>query len=185
MTDENFTSEDFREGLKDKDFDNCVFTSCSFVTADLSNLNFFECIFISCDFSNAKFSNTSLKEVMFKNSKLLGIDFSVLNPFLLSFSFEGCILNYSSFFKLKIKKTNFKKCSLLEVDFAEAKLEESVFSECDLSGAIFEYTNLEKADFRESVNYILDPEKNKIKAAHFSKDGIAGLLIKYNIKIDQ
>jgi len=39
-------------------------------------------------------------------------------------------------------------------------------------------------DFRTSVNYSLDPERNRIKKARFSLSGIAGLLDKYDIEID-
>ena len=51
-------------------------------------------------------------------------------------------------------------------------------------GAAFENTILEKADFRTSFNYSIDPGKNRIKKAKFSLAGIAGLLEKYDIEID-
>jgi hypothetical protein len=51
-------------------------------------------------------------------------------------------------------------------------------------GATFESTIIEKADFRTSFNYSIDPEKNRIKKARFSLAGIAGLLDKYDIEID-
>jgi hypothetical protein len=50
--------------------------------------------------------------------------------------------------------------------------------------AIFENTTIEKSDFRTSFNYLIDPEKNRIRKARFSITGIAGLLDKYDIDID-
>jgi hypothetical protein len=43
---------------------------------------------------------------------------------------------------------------------------------------------LEKADFRTSYNYSINPEVNRIKKAKFSTAGIAGLLCKYDIEIE-
>ena len=54
-----------------------------------------------------------------------------------------------------------------------------------ISKAIFENTILEKADFRTAYNYAIDPEINKIKRARFSSFGVAGLLQKYDIDIEQ
>jgi len=71
-----------------------------------------------------------------------------------------------------------------ETDFTETDLTSTIFETCDLQRAIFYATILEKADFRSSFNYSLDPERNRIKKARFSRLGIAGLLDKYNIEIE-
>jgi uncharacterized protein YjbI with pentapeptide repeats len=71
-----------------------------------------------------------------------------------------------------------------EVDFTECDLCNSVFDNCDLTGAAFDKTNIEKADFRTSFSYIIDPEKNRIKKAKFSLTGLPGLLNKYDIEIE-
>jgi len=86
---------------------------------------------------------------------------------------------------MKLKKLIFKNCNLTEVDFTEADLSAALFDHCDLAKALFENTILEKADFRTSYNYSIDPEMNKIKKARFSTPGIAGLLDKYDIDIEQ
>ncbi|MEM4663148.1 MAG: pentapeptide repeat-containing protein, partial [Candidatus Diapherotrites archaeon] len=111
--------------------------------------------------------------------------FDTCNEFGLSFSFEGCQLNHSSFYKTKIKKTIFKDSELLETDFTEADLTNAVFDKCNLTQAIFDHTILEKADFRTSYNYTIDPEINRIKKAKFSITGLAGLLYKYEIVIEK
>ena len=110
--------------------------------------------------------------------------FENCDQFLFEVDFDNCVLNLSSFYKLKLKKTRFKDSNLSEVDFTETDLAGSYFDNCDLSGARFERTILEKADLRTARNYSIDPELNKIKKAKFSIHGIAGLLDKYDIEIE-
>ena len=95
------------------------------------------------------------------------------------------MLNFSSFYKLKLKKTHFQKCTLHDVDFTEADLGGALFDNCDLARAAFENTILEKTDFRTSFNYSINPELNRIKRAKFSKEGVIGLLDKYDIEVEQ
>jgi fluoroquinolone resistance protein len=115
---------------------------------------------------------------------MLGLRFENCNPFGLSVSFESCILNHSTFYHLKLKKTSFKSLKLQETDFTGCDLSGSLFDNCDLSKATFEDTNIEKADFRTSFNYSIDPESNRIKKAKFSLSGIPGLLDKHDIEIE-
>ncbi|MDQ6813405.1 MAG: pentapeptide repeat-containing protein, partial [Bacteroidota bacterium] len=109
---------------------------------------------------------------------------SVCNDFLFSATFENCQIDYSSFYKKKMKKALFENCSLKEVDFTEADLAGAVFKNCELYQAIFNQTILEKADFRTARNYSLDPELNKIRKAKFSYPDVTGLLSKYGIEIE-
>ena len=60
-----------------------------------------------------------------------------------------------------------------------------MFDNCNLLQAIFDHTVLEKADFRTSYNYSIDPEINRMKKARFSISGISGLLDKYDIDIEK
>jgi uncharacterized protein YjbI with pentapeptide repeats len=103
---------------------------------------------------------------------------------LLSFSFEGCILDYSSFSRLKIKGTIFNQCKMEEVDFVESDLTSASFHACDLTRASFEKSILIGADLRAANNYSIDPESTRISKAKFSLDGIPGLLDKYDIVIE-
>lgn len=131
-----------------------------------------------------KLNETALQDVQFKDCKMLGIGFDTCNSFSLTFAFDGCQLNHSSFFQLKIKKTKFKDSQLQGVDFAECDLTKAVFNNCDLAQAIFDNTILEGADFRTAYNYSIDPESNRIPKAKFSVSGISGLLEKYDITIE-
>ena len=71
-----------------------------------------------------------------------------------------------------------------EVDFSNADLQKSIFDGSDLSGAVFSMSNLEQADFRNTINILIDPELNKVKKSKFSQSSLSGLLTKYQIEID-
>ena len=184
IQDKKFDKEDLINELAFADYENCLFNNCDLANADLSKRVFIDCEFISSNLSSAKLSKTAFKTVKFKDCKLLGLHFNDCDPFLFEVGFENCQLNFSSFYKMKIKKTIFIDCNLSEVDFTQADLTNAVFDHCDLSSAKFENTILEKTDLRTSHSFSINPELNKIKKAKFSIHGIAGLLDKYDIEIE-
>ena len=163
----------------------CIFQNCKLSDSNLGNLSFLECEFIDCDLSNCDLKNTKFMEVNFKDCKLLGIRFDTMSQFLIKLSFNGCNLNYSSFYKVNLKKTKFINCDLAEVDFTETDLKESFLESCNLKNAIFDNTNLEKADLSTSQNFVINPSQNRIKKAKFSKENLAGLLSDFDIVISQ
>ena len=150
----------------------------------LSNNQFIECLFVECNFSLSRIKNTGLKGVHFEKCKLVGLNFSEVDPFLLNLKFTDCHLNLASFYKLKLKNITFKNCTLNEIDFVQTDLSDAIFDNCDFKLAVFDNTNLEKTDFSSSYNYSIDPEKNNIKKAKFSKDGLSGLLEKHELIIE-
>jgi fluoroquinolone resistance protein len=183
--DEKFEKIDFTTNpLPVGEYDHCVFLKCNFSNADLSNVQFTDCEFIECNLSSVKLNKTALHDIAFKSCKLVGLQFDKCQEFLFSANFDDCILSFSSFYKLKIKKTVFRNTTLHETDFTDTDLTGAVFERCDLARATFENTTLEKADLRTAFNYSIDPEINRIKKAKFSRDGIAGLLEKYEIVIE-
>ena len=180
-----FTREDFTiNPLPTAEYDNCTFNGCNFNAASLNGIVFTQCRFEDCNLSNAKTSGTAFKEVAFINCKLLGVQFSTCNAFLFAVGFEGCYMQLASFYKMKLKGTRFINCPLGDADFTEADLTNAVFKDCDLRNALFENTILEKADLRTATNYTIDPENNRVKKAKCSKEGLPGLLYKYNIDIE-
>jgi fluoroquinolone resistance protein len=176
---QDFTGIPFGKG----EYEKCTFTSCRMAGADLSGIQFSECIFTDCDWSNANIRKTSLRDVQFHTCKLLGLHFQHCEKFLFSPSFENCVLDLSSFYKMNLKKGKFVSCRFQETDFTECDLHSALFRNCDLGRAVFFHTILEKADLSTSWNYTLDPEENKIKKAKFSREGLAGLLDKYELEI--
>jgi uncharacterized protein YjbI with pentapeptide repeats len=83
-----------------------------------------------------------------------------------------------------MRQAKFSNCDLHETDFSMAELIQSTFDQCNLAGAVFDATNLEKADFRTSFNFTINPVTNRIKKARFSKDGLEGLLTHLDIIIE-
>ena len=177
---QNFTEKKFIFG----EYERCTFTNCNFSNVDFSEMIFSDCVFENCDLSTAKLKETAFKDVKFKSSKLLGLHFGDCKIFLLSFNFENCILNYASFYKLKIKNTIFKDCRLEQVEFIETDLTNSTFDNCDLHKTKFVNAILENSDFRSAFNFLIDPEINKMRKAKFSMENCVGLLSKYNIVIE-
>ena len=115
---------------------------------------------------------------------MLGLNFEKCNDFAFSIKVENCQLNHSIFYKQKLSKKLFAKSKLQEVDFTDCNLNSSVFDDCDLLNTIFDNTDLQNADFRNSYNFTIDPENNKVKGAKFTLETVVGLLNKYNIKIE-
>lgn len=183
--DEIFDKVDFTEKpLPKGEYDGCQFINCNFSNADLMNIDFSDCEFIGSNLSMATIMKTGFKNVRFNNCKLLGLHFNNCSPFLFEVKFDNCLLNLSSFYKLKMAKTTFINSTLHEVDFVEADLNNALFNNCDLLNATFDDTILDKADLRTAYNYSINPERNKIKKAKFSVVGIAGLLSQYDIVIE-
>lgn len=176
---------DYAGGVRfESDYEACRFIGCRFVSTDLSGLNFDGCRFENCDLSMALLMKTAFRNVCFTDCKLLGLRFEDCNRFGLSFVFRNCILQFSSFYRLKLKGIRFETCKLNEVDFTEADLSGALFSDCDLTAAVFDRTILEKADFRTAYRYAIHPENNRIKGARFAFPGVLGLLARYDIDIE-
>ena len=184
IVDEVFEKVNYSQlGFQRGEYECCKFINCDLSNSDLSGSTFVDCLFEGCNLSMVKVVSTALRDVSFSNCKMLGVQFSACNPFGLTLSFSNSILNHSSFYKLKLQKSIYRKLKLIEVDLSEVDFSNSLFDECDFSGANFDNTILEKCDFRTSFNYIIDPERNRVKNAKFSLMGVPGLLSKYGIDI--
>ncbi|WP_036600884.1 pentapeptide repeat-containing protein [Olivibacter sitiensis] len=185
LLDKTFSKADLEQNpLVKGEYENCVFNNGQFAHGQLGGYKFIDCVFNDCDLSLAQLNRTVWQNVTFRGCKMLGLRFDTCEAFGLSFAFENCQLHHASFYGTKIRKTIFKKCVLHETDFATSDLSGSVFDGCDLTRALFDRSNLEKADFRTSYNFVIDPEINRIKKAKFSLSNISGLLVKYGIHIE-
>lgn len=184
--DKTFTGAVFTQiPLLKGEYTGCKFQNCDFSNANVSGIQFHQCEFLSCNLSLANLTKTVFSSVSFKQCKMLGLRFDHCSSFGFSVYVEGCMLDHSSFYRMKMKKTSFKDSKLQEVDFGECDLSAAIFENCDLIGATFDQTILEKADLRSSFNYIIDPEQNRLKKAKFSVAGCKGLLAKYDIIISE
>ncbi len=185
IIDMTFENKDFSEQkLPSKEYDNCIFINCDFTNTDISVVSFLECRFDTCSFNKTLNKKTSFQEVIFYSCKMLGMNFSNCSDFLFQVEFDRCHMDYTSFYDFPLKNTLFNHCSLKEVDFTAANISGAILNECDLYGAIFDTTIAENADFRSAINYIIDPERNKIRKAKFNISGVLGLLSKYDLEIE-
>jgi fluoroquinolone resistance protein len=170
--------------LNRQEFELCVFNNCDFFETTFYGVVFIDCQFNDCNFSMAKLNDTALRGAKFFRCKMMGVVFDKCHPLLFTVQFNDCILDYSSFSKLKMKLTNFKGCSIIEAQFVESDLTGSSFVECNLYRTAFQQSVLEKVDFTTSRNYSIDPSQNRMKKAKFAVAGLPGLLEKYGIIVE-
>ncbi|WP_299703787.1 pentapeptide repeat-containing protein [uncultured Pontibacter sp.] len=172
------------KAIKGREFEDCVFKNCDFSNGDFSHNRFTDCEFVGCNLAMLKLLGSTLNNVTFKESKLTGINFSECEEFLFTVRFETCLMDYTSFLRRKMPKTHFIDSSLKNAVFEHANLTKARFDNTDLAGAAFERTILNEADLVTAFNYIIDPELNNIKKARFSQSGLAGLLTRYDIRVE-
>lgn len=170
-------------GLLKGEYENCVFENGDVSDVDFSGFVFNTCVWVDCNMSLIKTNKTAFRNNKFIRCKMLGIHFNHCNSFGLSFLFEKCLLQHSSFVGVKMKKIKFIECNLQEVDFSESDLAAAEFHHCDLYRATFDNTNLESADLHTSFRFTIDPEINRVKKTKFSLEGLKGLLEKYDLNI--
>ncbi|HYD91021.1 MAG TPA: pentapeptide repeat-containing protein [Flavobacterium sp.] len=179
---EEFTNKIYsHDEIMYKDFERCTFVGCDLTQCNYTGTAFIDCTFIGCNFSEAKVNYVSLRGVLFNNCNFTGVNFSMVDTLLFSAEFKDCILNYAKFYTLKIKGTIFTDCSLTAADFMSTDMTGAMFDNCDLHKAVFIDTIANGTDFTTSYNYTIDPERNKLRRARFSQDGLRGLLEKYDI----
>lgn len=160
----------------------CVFNTCDFSNMSIKNTNFEDCTFRQCNFSLTKLFNF-LSKIRFIECKMTGTDFSGIGKFSDSLYFENSLMNYATFFGVKLREMYFTGCNLNEVSFEEANITSTVFDNCDLMRATFFNTDLERVDFSTSYNFSINPTINKLKKAVFSETELRGLVEHLNIVI--
>lgn len=177
---ETFSSDSVR-GAK---YELCTFKNCKFTGVSFIETVFEECEFFGCDFTGAFLNELALRDVRFTECKMIGLNFEQVNPFGLKLYFDQTVLDYAIFYQVKLAGTQFLKSSLKGTDFAEAVLSKASFSNSNLDQAIFDRTDLSKADFRQALNYQINPGNNQMKGAKFSKEGVSGLLRQFGVVIE-
>jgi len=185
IEDELFENRIFTaEELANTTFEACRFINCDYSEKKLIATRFIDCSFSDCNFTMAVLNEVQLANARFSDCKLLGVNFGRCSTFLFEVGFNKCVLDYASFEKLKMAKTPFVDCNLKGCDFAGTDLNLSTIIRSNLTEAIFDGTNLKGADLSTAYAYTIDPDRNLIKGAKFSLNGIGGLLDKYGIIIE-
>jgi fluoroquinolone resistance protein len=167
--------------LPQLDFESVEFRGCVF--NDLSGYHFSDCLFSSCNLSNAELRGSKMQDVLFRDCKLLGINFFTTSDFGFNVTFERCLLDYASFEHKKMNKSVFDDCRLHGANFTQTDLSKSKMANCDLLNAIFASTNISGVDFSTNYNFNIDPTQNLVKKAKFAADNLAGLLGRFDLII--
>lgn len=176
-------SESFTEVV----FENCIFQQCNFSDARFYKCKFVECTFTASNLSNIKVDYSKFFDVSFKESKLVGVDWTKADwprfSFTSPISFNECIINDSSFFGLGLNELVLEHCKAHDVDFRSGTFTKAKFSYTDFTNSLFMKTNLREADFSEAENYDIDIFNNEIKAARFSRHEAVRLLNGLDIEL--
>tara|TARA_R110002167_G_scaffold1903_9_gene9418 strand:- start:581 stop:1177 length:597 start_codon:yes stop_codon:yes gene_type:complete len=169
------------------EFDDCTFEQCNFSGAIFSRCNFVNCEFTNCNLSVVKMEYSKFSDVCFRDSKLVGIDWTkVAWPRLLFSSpvkFYKSILNDCSFHGLSLPDLVLEECRAHNVDFRDGDFTNANFTYSDLSGCFFAKTNLTGANFSEATDYDIDIYHNTIKNAKFSRYEAVRLLDSLEIEL--
>lgn len=176
------------ERIERIEFQSCQFKRCKFVEVGFSHVTFSDCDFEQCDLSLSKFPSCTFSEVSFKESKLVGINWTQLHWPLVRLSsplyFHSSNISHSTFYDLELPNLLIEECKAHEVDFREAKLNHASFTGTDLQGSLFTHTDLQHACFNHAMNYDIDLQTNQIKNAQFSFPEVIGLLNHLEIVIN-
>lgn len=169
------------EAINYKEFESCTFTNCDFSSCNFIAVIFIDCHFYHCNFNSAKINHVAFRTAYFNSCDIKDVNFAMCDKFIFEVHFKNSKLDFSKFYALKMKGTTFSDSSLIAVDFMATDITNVLFDNCDLYRAEFDKATANKADFRTSNNYSIDPSKTKIKKAQFSLEGVKGLLTRHDI----
>lgn len=169
-----YIGEDFSgKVISSSEFNGCNFIDCNFTEAKFNRCNFIDCEFSKCNLSVAKMEYSLFSGVVFRDSKVIGVDWTKGAWPGLIFSapikFFNTVINDSSFYGLSLQDLVIEGCVAHNVDFREGDFSSSNFKSTDFSGAMFSDTNLTKADFSDAINFDINIFRNKLKQAKFDR----------------
>lgn len=119
-------------------FDEAILEKVRMASAVLEKLGITDAQFRACDLSAAKCADSSINRVVFRGSRMTGIDLS--QALVQDAIFEECKLDLSNFRFAKFKRVKFTDCELTEADFQGAEF-------IDVS---FENSQIERVEFSSS-----------------------------------
>ncbi len=171
------------ETVKEIMFEQCTFENCSFVTCTFERCRFLTCKLTGCILSAITPTNTRFEDVTFISCKAIGVNWTRAME-TRKLRFKDSQVNYSNFRFTKLPDLSMINCEAKESDFIEADLKGAVMKKTDFQNTRFFHSNLAEADFREAVNYSIDPAQNTLKKTRFSMPEVMGLLDSFDIIIE-
>ncbi len=169
-----FNGEDYSgHRISSKEFEGCAFIGCDFSEAIFSRCNFVDCEFLKCNLSVVKMEYSKFSDVIFRDSKVIGIDWTKVAWPRLIFSspvkFYDSIVSESSFYGLSLQDLVIESSVAHNVDFRDGDFSNSNFKYTNFSGSMFYDTNLTRTDFSDATDFDIDIFSNKLKKAKFDR----------------
>ncbi len=142
------------------------FRECSFMETDFDAAILKGTVFENCDFSRASMTNADLQGATFRSTTVLSYEpaAKMLRPS--SNTFDGAILNGSSFRRARLVASKLHNVTANNVDF----------SNCDLRGSSFDGATLNDVNFFGAQ--LIDADFSKCPEAHNSLPEYAKLVVK-------
>lgn len=161
-------------------FDGCTFERCDFSQSVFNRCSFVDCEFIGCNLSVADLGYSKLSCVTFRESKLIGVDWTRVSWPTLALSapvsFYHSIVSDGSFHGLALQDWMLESCTAHDVDFRGGDFSNSSFRGTEFTGAFFVNTDLTGVDFSDATDYRIDVNNNTVRRARFSRIEALSLL---------
>ncbi|HTV24439.1 MAG TPA: pentapeptide repeat-containing protein [Polyangiaceae bacterium] len=170
------------EELEGVDFTDCTIVGAELRSFRLRRCRFFDCRFERVDASAADWTDCTLRGVTFYDSKLLGINWTLLQS-LATTRWERSNLDGSSFQALELEHGEWLECSAREADFSECKLKKAKLCGCQLEGANFNGADLTQTDFSGSSGLSLLPQHVRLKATVIELEALLRMAKELGLKI--
>jgi fluoroquinolone resistance protein len=168
--------------LEGIDFTDCTIVGGTLRSVRLRRCRFFDCRFERVDASAADFTDCTLRGVTFYDSKLLAINWTILQS-LSATRWERSNLDGSSFQALELERCEWLECSARDADFSACKLKKATLIGCQLDGANFNGADLTQADFTRSSGLSFSPQHVRLKATVIEMDALLRLATELGLKV--
>jgi uncharacterized protein YjbI with pentapeptide repeats len=178
----------FEDDVRGRRYSECTFVRCRFQGMALVDVVLSNCVFVDCAFRNVDVAGLRMQNTAFRSVVCVGIDWSEVRAlgklFPLFKEISGCVLQFNTFFKMKLSKLLFSDSKILDCSFMEANLAGSVFRGVDFLNSTFQDCDLTACDFREARNYRINTAANSMAGARFSLPEVVGLLDNLGVIIE-
>jgi uncharacterized protein YjbI with pentapeptide repeats len=170
--------------LSGKEFARCTFRRCKLPESRWARTKLEDCVFEDCDLTGMLPHELALRGVVFKGTKLMGVDWTELGK-LPDVSFERCDLRYASFVKQRFRATRFVGCIAREASYLEVDLTEADFTDTDLTGSTIRGCSLGKTNFSHAIGVFFDPQHNKVKGARIAIEAAILLVQSFGMVVEE
>lgn len=163
--DRTFTGLEMQEAdLAGKEFAGCTFVGCKAQESRWRGCRLEDCVFDRCDLTQARPAGMVAGKLQFRGCKLMGVEWTELGRFV-NLGFSECTLQFASFLRLSLCRTQFVDCTITEANFFEVDLGEADFRGSSLTGSVFRGCKLRKTDFSAATGVFVDPAANEAREA--------------------